>query len=41
MRDFFAKIFNYANTRLIIMFVVICGLFFALVVKLYDLQIIN
>lgn len=41
MRDFFAKIFNYANTRLIIMLVVICGLFFTLVVKLYDLQIIN
>ena len=41
MRDFFANILNYANTRLIIMFVVICGLFFTLVVKLYDLQIIN
>lgn len=41
MRDFFNKNFNYTNSRLIVMYVVICVLFATLVVKLYNLQIIN
>ncbi len=41
MRDFFDRIFNYTNSRLILMYIVICGLFFILIVKLYNLQIIN
>lgn len=41
MRDFFERIFDNANSRLIIMYIAICGLFFVLVVKLYTLQIIN
>lgn len=41
MRDFFNKNFNYTNSRLIVMYMVICALFAVLVVKLYNLQIIN
>lgn len=41
MRDFFGKNFNYTNSRLIVMYIVICVLFFILVVKLYNLQIID
>jgi cell division protein FtsI/penicillin-binding protein 2 len=41
MRDFFDRQFNFSNSRLIVMYLVICGLFFILAVKLYNLQIIN
>lgn len=41
MRNFFNNTFNFSNVRLIFMYVVICCLFFVLVVKLYTLQIIN
>lgn len=41
MNEFFKKFANSTNSRLVIMFLVVTSMFFMLVVKLFNLQIVN